>query len=589
MRKFTFFTIAVTFAAATAFTGCTDEIIQPEPTVKGGELLSRTPYDYSVVEWDNVANLKAMYDGEKTLVLPWEPGGSQSVGVPNGWTDQELRNTDPKKRAYSRENGWVMAFHNLLENTSSNKYFGLYNRYTGILRIFLYEISSGANTGTSEAFMGLRLNGSTSLLNFAGHYAYPIANKKTNPMYFATPNTDIEYKDSEFKVSGNPGYKPNNWYGFEVELAYDPNTTKDNTIAIRLWGQYLSSISLTGRNSGSISGTINTVFNNSPSGTSINIGSVDFSSNNVNTTINVTQSDAATELSSKIEKGGNFVSKLWSNVKGQLPSLIGKGIKEGISSMLTGGMASATKALSKLVGGLAGQSSKPMTTTSKVDLGIQTTMELSGSTVTNVTGWGGINPFLLPQFASPNLVFSGKLGVWNLTENPTVYVDLCVKEMYYPNYSQPRAYRPDFIYNLSSVTPTINPEVLNEFKIENVSSQIVYKSHAVINSYIIPEGEEYGMTDTDQFYKPKGSSTKLTIPGMAMDYRWGSGSYNPETRYSSCWLGYDSETKNNGIMCHLYFELVSKTDSSKRYAFSKYFPVTAVKRNFSCEKETITQ
>lgn len=37
------------FAAMTALTGCTDEIVQPESKPKGGELLSRGAYDYPAV------------------------------------------------------------------------------------------------------------------------------------------------------------------------------------------------------------------------------------------------------------------------------------------------------------------------------------------------------------------------------------------------------------------------------------------------------------------------------------------------------------------------------------------------------------
>lgn len=44
--------------AATAITGCSDEIVQPK---RENQLLSRAPYDYNYVEWDNVESLNAAY------------------------------------------------------------------------------------------------------------------------------------------------------------------------------------------------------------------------------------------------------------------------------------------------------------------------------------------------------------------------------------------------------------------------------------------------------------------------------------------------------------------------------------------------
>lgn len=584
--------VAVTLAAITAMTGCSDEIIQP---AQEHQLLSRAPYDYNYVEWDNVTQLNAAYNGEYPLKLPWESGSTQGgSGIPESWIDRKLRDPSPKNRAYSRENGWVMAFHNLRDNLEKRKYFGLYNKHTGILRVFFYEISSSSGVGTSNAFMGIRIAGSTSLLNFTGQYANGMSIRDTNPMFFTSPVCNISNPSgsgSTYNVS-NSGYKADTWYGFETELAYDANASSSNTIELRLWGQYLTNINLTGSSQGEISGTINTIYHNAPTGVNISISNADFSSNKVSTTVNPTKEGMVKELENKISKGGNFISKLWNSVKSQVPDLVNKGVNEALNSLISGGISSGADALSRLLSGITGQSDSPMTSTSKVDLGIKTTMEFSGTGSTNVVGWGAVSSFDLPQFASPNNLFSGKLGVWNLTDNPTVYVDMSVKELYYPrelvpNPDRPVAYRPDFTFNLASVTPTINPDVLNDFKLENVSRQIVYNNYIYTDSYLKPSGEEYGMTETDQFYKPKGSYTTFTVSGMIMNFKWPAGNTSPETRYSFCWD--EMKTMATYIKCHVYFELVSKTDPTRRYAFAKYFPVKLVKRNFSCKEETITE
>lgn len=152
--------VAAALGVATALTSCSDEMVQPQTKSSAGELLSRGAYDYPAVEWDNVDKIAVacnLIPSVTELPVPWDGGQSGNDGIPEDWLDGNRRNSDPKQRAYSRQNGWDMVCHNLSDPTQPGKYFGLYNKYTGVLRLFFYEISSSSGVGTSNCWAGLRV------------------------------------------------------------------------------------------------------------------------------------------------------------------------------------------------------------------------------------------------------------------------------------------------------------------------------------------------------------------------------------------------------------------------------------------------
>ncbi len=116
MKKLNFLIVAAVLGAATAFTSCSDEMVQPQTKSSAGELLSRGAYDYPAVEWDNVDKIAVacnLIPSVTELPVPWDGGQSGNDGIPEDWLDGNRRNSDPKQRAYSRQNGWDMVCHNL--------------------------------------------------------------------------------------------------------------------------------------------------------------------------------------------------------------------------------------------------------------------------------------------------------------------------------------------------------------------------------------------------------------------------------------------------------------------------------------------
>lgn len=579
MKKLNFLIVVAALGAATALTGCSDEIVQPQTKSSGGELLSRGAYDYPAVEWDNVTDLQVVsndYPTTPTLSLPWESGSGHSLGIPSHWIDQSPRNPDPKKRTYSRENGWNMVFHNLSDPTQSNKYFGLYNKYSGLLRVFFYSMAAPGGAGTTNTWAEIGVSGSTSMLNFANMYASAMNDRKQNPK--VSDATACTFSGSTISPTG---YQSRQWYGVEVEIAYDASATSSNLLSAGLSAKYLTNMTMSGSLTGNIKGNIQTIYSNSASST------------NENGLVNIGDDAAKQILQTKAGNGGNFFNSLWNNLKSQVPQLIGKAASEGIDILISGGSSAITKGLSKLLGLSGRKTATPMSSTSKVNLGLTSTIQLSGTGETNVAGWGSITPFQLPQFASNNNLYTGKLGVWNLQDYPKVTVDLLMTSMYYPkelvpNPTRPRACYPTYSYRLSSATLVVNPELLTNYKVENMSQQIVFSRNLSIWIGEIETGSAYSLYGDREFYRPSSSNT-VKVTGEIEDYFGGWNASNLESSYSRYWNNYATPVTGNSIMCHVYFELVSKTDSNERYAYSKYFPCTAVKGTFSHREETITQ
>lgn len=562
-------------------------MVQPQTKSSGGELLSRGAYDYPAVEWDNVDRIAVSCNRvptATTLSIPWDNGSTDNYGIPSDWIDHDRKNTDPKKRAYSRQNGWEMVCHNLSDPAQTAKYFGLYNKYTGVLRLFFYEISTAAGEGSSNSWTGLRVSGSTSLLNFSGRYPAAMSDRMNDPMVISSTECSIGESTMSRK-----GYKANNWYGLEVELAYDANAVSSNKLSAKLWAQYLTNITMTGTANGSIQGNVQTVYSNSPSITN----NISVTANVGNTTVKTGETAAKEDLIAKAAKGGNFFNNLWNNIKGQIPQLAGKAAKEGIEALLSGGTSLITKGLSKLLGLSGRKASTPMTSTSKVDLGLTSQLDLTGSAETSVVGYGAISEFNLPQFASNNKLFSGKLGVWNLQDYPKVTVDLLMTSMFYPkelvpNPTRPLACYPIYTFKMSSATLVVNPDLLTNYKVENLSQQLVYTRNTIPLLGTLEAGSAYSLYGSREFYRPT-SNNLVKLNGEMEDFFGGWNASNPESSYTRYWNKYDSPVTGGYIMCHVYFELVSKTDSNERYAYSKYFPCTAVKGQFTHREETITQ
>lgn len=560
--------------------GCEDSaLLEPQPP--NDAILTKAAYDSGYVEWDNVDHLTYKLGSDVVkddLSIPWEPGSANAVGIPKDWVDDNLRNADSGKRAYSKANGWELVYCNLLDKAQRNKYFALYNKNLGVLRVFFYSFEASSGYGTSSTFIGLAVTGSSSLLNFSFDYPLPMDQRQTAPTTFFTPSGML-WGDQAQGV----GYKANTWYAMEVECAYEASSQSANRLMFRLWAATITKSQSTGSSTGTINGNIVTTYSNNPN-FSLTINA-DKTSN-----VQVSYNTAKDELGSKIEagvnKGDSFFKGIWSNLKKDVPSIVSKGIKEGLSAIFSSGGSFITKAVGKLANAIFGGGTTPMQATSKVDLGIQSTLKVSTESTQTVVGWGDINPIPLPGSGQPTSLFNEKLGVWNLANIPVVYVDMNTTAYFYPpelvpNPERPRAYELGFSYTLIPATLSINPAVLSRFTVQNAKHELVYSS-TVYN--VQAPSEPYGLISDKRLYKSYDTSFRLVNP--LEDFH--GGEYNPDTSFERDWYWGLTYFNTKLILCRVSFDLVPK-NGGKTYSFSKYFVVNGVKRNHYHKEATITQ
>ena len=541
---------------------------------------SRALYDNGYVEWDNTYYLSYKSDNDdlKTdlLPVPWASGSSHSMGIPDDWFDRNLTDPDPPKRAYSHANGWEMVYSNLLEKGASNKYFALYNKYTGKLRMFFYAMKASPSDGGSATFAGFQVKGS-SILNFTYSDPQPMSYEPSIATYVFAPKCNFATANSE----GNnllPGvaYAGNNWYGLELECAYDETTSVTNNLEVKLWSADIMITESEGEAIGDITGNISTTYSNVPSfDLSLNVDN----SASVTETVNNGGLILGDKVAKKIQSGDSFFSGLWNKIKTEIPSIATKGIEEGIKSLLTGGASTLTELGGRFVNSILGLGdTETMTSLSEVKLKSNATISLTASSSTPEPGWGEINNLPLPGYGESLALYNKKLGVWNIRTIPTIKVDARTTS-YFDNSGVapaaiiigqiPTEWDVDYTLVLQPVEIVVNPEVLNEFTIQNVRKEIAFMDGLEgITSSIQP----YGLYNDSKLYAST-STANLRIyeykPHIELN------GYDSSVSFNLPWETKMQQIENN-MYCRVSFELKHKT-TSKVVGFSKYFKVDAIK------------
>lgn len=210
-------------------------------------------------DWENMQTVKVLSGGagtqmSKDIALPWASMSLSSL-------PQEIT-TDIKK-----EDGWSMAFCVLNKMENAN-YFGLYNKYLGILRVFSYIEEAAGNT--SDYVFEVNMGSST---NDPYHAAYYNALQYGIPMCHSRLASNI----GTYTVNGSRGQAfrmfttPYNatsstalqkgWTAFDIDMsAYSPDynffggkaTDTGLIISLKSWGN--AAINMQGNLSANITG-----------------------------------------------------------------------------------------------------------------------------------------------------------------------------------------------------------------------------------------------------------------------------------------------------------------------------------------------
>lgn len=402
MKSF-FFTLLIL-----PLTSCNDLPVSiTEPTQEteeqdAGKILLTRSVSTFYFDWEHVDWMPTPA-GQSQITTPWIGQGALSCGL-------DVINDHKSKH------GWELLYSTFDPNARGplqNPYFILYNKYRGIMRIFIYLTTQFVATSTYIEDCIAVEGAKTSLLNFMGDDMIDVSLYKT------------AYTQLQPKSDGNFPLSTNKWYMMQYELAYDPNTTEltNDLINLRWSLKYydVQEMNLGGQQQGSINGIIGA----STSGSNSSL-------------INLFQTAGAGVLAGvgKNWVADNTINESTGENSLGLPNAVFKDISSGISKALTTSVSDFPGVVIKFLSGIFGGSG---VTAVPVNLTMKTTIELTGSITS-----GGSFPSSPTALWVPGTDISADaygfvpyynkpLGVVNLTAKPSLDLRCDYREQWEPD------------------------------------------------------------------------------------------------------------------------------------------------------------
>lgn len=209
------------------------------------------------------------------IPLPWASASTSQI-------PSELFSAD----GMTANEGWIMAYNLFAAQTenhpNSKPYFMLYNKYTGVLRVFYYQFED-AGTGGEFSFIVVPNDPSTSKFPYYHNlqYAIPMCHDKVhlkgNVLKVTSGKSIFQHQVTPY-VKSDVTLKPG-WYCFDMDWsAYNPNNTSlfaaKDRMSIDCKTANNTNITLAGTIMGESKGTIEELANSSTS-TSNGINNLD--------------------------------------------------------------------------------------------------------------------------------------------------------------------------------------------------------------------------------------------------------------------------------------------------------------------------
>lgn len=424
------------------FISCQDENITNDTIYD--ESISLRSIQVSDLDWENVDWMPTP-PGQTKISPPWFGQGSLSSSY-----GLEIINDNKKS------DGWVLLYNTFTSTGSQliNPYFILYNKYRGIMRIYLYLTTSFvASSSYLQDGLSVTSTTPTCLLNYLGDDLVDVAKKPNNYMQMQAAPSD-----------GSLPLASNKWYMLQYELAYDSSLANTSYKDIQLsWimNYYnVTKVDLGGDIVGKLTGTIG-------SASSSNIFSSLLSLGKTVGTGAVAAVGSKVLLDNKIDDTGK--NKLG------LPNIVFKEATSGISKAINNAASSAPKDIVNLLSAIVGGSSSGIT---PISLDLNATISLTGT-----ASDGGSFPSSPTSMWVPGTLFTSStqgyipyynkpLGVMYLSSKPHITTKLTQIETEYETPSgDPMGSGIDRTYEFPKTVDysnylVINPEVL---KIANVN------------------------------------------------------------------------------------------------------------------------
>jgi hypothetical protein len=409
------------------FFSCKKNIDQLPEAVSDGPI---SMYDVPAYWFDwEAGNYMPTPPGTVPIFIPWVQGASKGF-TSDIWSD--IKKTD----------GWELVYNrfNPNEPLSTNPFFILYNKYRGLLRIYVYVTTSGF-TNSDYLTDGLNLGPNainSSMLNFISQDIIDFNSNKTVA-------TQIQGTQISTGV----------WYASQYEIAYDPNVA--NATYQQLGMNYtlkwtnISIVDLQGTVQGTLKGTITTP------ASGFNLG---------NTLMNgALQALGLTVFNNN--KGPDANHPGTGNTLG-LPAFVFEAAKNGLSSGLSG-------VVQNVFNGIFGGNSN---NSQQVSLTLNAKIKLTGS----ITGSGAlipdpglglgvpgtsnsqIAPGLIPYYNLP-------MGVFNINHKPLAYWHM---NEFSDGTIEGTSYQYYLWLENNSFDPIFNPAVLASAQIQNYTEELFF-------------------------------------------------------------------------------------------------------------------
>lgn len=354
------------------------------PQSKEFKLQSRSSNFTFETDWEELSKV-TLANGQE-INLPWSNDASANF--------EKTLACDVKK-----EDGWQMVYHSLAgsSNADDKHYIIFYNQRTGFLKTFVYATTMPSN---NTGFWLVDFEASQRLFNATPEVALPANIGNIVRWRCSNPSTG---NSASFKVG---------WNVFQVQLAYEPNTTQNQFLEINTETYNITYEQLYGILQSYSTGTILT-------------------STNPDNTIKDSQSNISGYPAAQ------YITDNLLDSRSAFGDIIVSAIKKGVN---------------KLVSSFIGSTSEPSVTRYDVELKTRGTATFTGTMTTM-----GSTDIMSLSIPANKAAFGTDLGAWNLASTPTVYVhpigtylptgnDYSLDECYY-KYEASGNYDCDVIFN----------------------------------------------------------------------------------------------------------------------------------------------
>lgn len=565
--------IIATFVIATLiflFSGCSDEQLLNDDLTVIASSLTRAAIDTRDFEWENLRYVEFKDNSNNTRILPapWVPGSGMNLGVPKHFIDYDF-DENSSQNLYSKSNGWQLLYHNLDLIGDPYKYLVLYNKYTGVARAFFLSMAgSNAVTNSNSTFIGFRVNGYSSLLNYTSIYNFDSSKKFPNSVFISSPTKPFVMTQGTTIDNFGVGFEIERWYAAEIEFAYDPTLSGENTLDIQITALQSSLSYAQGNFVGEIEGSIVTKASE-PSSISLDLSNLSTTAYN----LSMDENNVKTTFEKKAEDT-SFLERMRKGASKWISDAFNKSAKELINGVFSMGSSAIVDAFGSLASSFI--STEEKTQMNKVDLGVDGRLEIKTETITPTNGWGHV--LNLPTKGENNIkIYPGNLGVWALSETPKFGSKFEIIGYYQEPDPFKRIIKAECkadLFQTNFPQIILNPDLENDYVITDIRTNICFE-----DNYLNEKGitEIFGNHNSKDLYSSVSAEFEILGPhGFEEEFKQNvvnSPRYSIDNLYSTI-------KQINPVYYFVSFKLEAKNDTMKDIFFSRYIEaeITSDKR-----------